>query len=88
MKQAADAGISSIEHIDYAFKAGVKDEATIAGDFAAGRITRDEANRRLDAGFDRPTAMAAYRHFAKQGIFVTPTLNGGRILDFLDADNH
>ncbi len=88
VEQAADAGISSIEHIDYAFKAGVKDEATIAGDFAAGRITRDEANRRLDAGFDRPTAMAAYRHFAKQGIFVTPTLNGGRILDFLDADNH
>ena len=36
VSQAVDAGISSIEHLDYAFKAGVKDEAAIAADFAAG----------------------------------------------------
>ncbi len=86
--QAVDAGISSIEHLDYAYKAGVRDEAAIAADFAAGRIDRAEANRRLDAGFDRDTAMAAYRRFAQRGVAVTPTLNGGRILDFLDADTH
>ncbi len=62
VRQAVDAGLSSIEHLDYAFDAGVKDEAAIAADFAAGRIDRAEANRRLDAGFDRATAMAAYRH--------------------------
>lgn len=50
--QAIDAGISSIEHLDYAFKAGAKNEAAIAADFAAGRIDRAEANRRIDAGFD------------------------------------
>ena len=88
VQQAVDAGISSIEHLDYAFKAGVKDEAAIATDFAAGRIDRAEANRRLDAGFDRDTAMAAYRGFAARGVAVTPTLNGGRILDFLDQDDH
>lgn len=88
VEQAVDAGISSIEHIDYAYKAGVKDEAAIAADFGAGRINRAEANRRLDLGFDRTTAMAAYRSLAAKGVFVTPTLNGGRILDFLDADNH
>lgn len=86
--QAVDAGISSIEHLDYAFKAGVKDEAAIAADFAAGRIDRAEANRRLDAGFDPATAMAAYRHLAAKGVFVTPTLNGGRIIAYLDQDDH
>ncbi|WP_457319717.1 amidohydrolase family protein [Stenotrophomonas sp. P5_B8] len=88
VQQAVDAGISSIEHLDYAYKAGVKDEAAIAADFAAQRIDRAEANRRLDGGFDHATAMAAYRGFAANGVYVTPTLNGGRILDFLDQDDH
>lgn len=86
--QAVDAGIRSLEHIDYAYKAGVKDEVAIAADFAAGRIDRAEANRRLRQGFDRDTALAAYRQLAEKGVFVTPTLNGGRIIDFLDVDNH
>lgn len=88
VNQAVDAGISSIEHLDYAFKAGVKNEAVIAADFAAGRIDRAEANRRLDAGFDPETAKAAYRHLAEKGVSVTPTLNGGRIIAYLDQDDH
>ncbi|MCA0209606.1 MAG: amidohydrolase family protein [Proteobacteria bacterium] len=87
-EQAVDAGISSIEHLDYAYNAGAKDEAAIAADFAAKRIDRTEANRRLDAGFDRDTAMAVYRRFAAKGVFVTPTLNGGRIIAYLDRDDH
>ena len=87
-EQAVDAGISSIEHLDYAYNAGAKDEAAIAADFAAGRIDRAEANRRLDAEFDRDTAMAAYRRFAAKGVFVTPTLNGSRIIAYLDRDDH
>ncbi len=86
--QAVDAGISSIEHLDYAYKAGAKDEAAIAADFAAGRIDRAEANRRVDIGFDPETAMAAYRRFAAKGVSVTPTLNGGRIIAWLDSDTH
>lgn len=86
--QAVDAGISSIEHIGYAYKAGVKDEAVIAAEFAAGRIDRAEAYRRLDAGFDPETAMAAYRKLAAKDVFVTPTLNGGRIIAYLDQDDH
>jgi Amidohydrolase family len=86
--QAVDAGLNSIEHLDYAFKAGVKDEAVIAGDFAAGRIDRAQANQRLDAGFDQATAMRSYRHLAQKGVFVTPTLNGNRIIAWLDRDNH
>jgi imidazolonepropionase-like amidohydrolase len=88
VRQALDAGISSIEHIDYAFKAGAKDEVAIVGDFAAGRITRAEADRRIDADFDEATAMAAYHDLARRGVFVTPTLNGSRILAWLDQDTH
>ena len=86
--QAVDAGLSSIEHLDYAYKAGVADEAAIAADFAAGRIDRAEANRRIDAGFDPGTALAAYRRFAALGVAVTPTLNGSRIIAWLDRDSH
>lgn len=88
VEQAVDAGLASIEHLDYAFKAGSREEAAIAADFGAGRIDRTQANQRLDATFDHETAMAAYRDFARRGVFVTPTLNGGRILDFLDQDDH
>jgi imidazolonepropionase-like amidohydrolase len=88
VRQAVDAGLSSIEHLDYAFDAGAKDEAAIAADFAAGRIDRAEAGRRLDAGFDRATAMESYRYLARKKVFVTPTLNGSRIIAWLDRDTH
>jgi imidazolonepropionase-like amidohydrolase len=88
VEQAADAGLSSIEHLDYAFKAGAKDEAAISAEFGAGKIDRAEANRRIDSDFDRFTAMKAYRRFAAQGIYVTPTLNISRILAYLDRDKH
>jgi imidazolonepropionase-like amidohydrolase len=88
VNQAADAGLNSIEHLDYAFKAGAKDEGAIVEDFASGRMDRAEANRRIDAGFDKNTAMAAYRRLARKGVFVTPTLNGSRILAWLDTDKH
>jgi hypothetical protein len=68
--------------------AGAKDEAAIAVDFGAGRITREQANERLDAGFDPQTAMNAYRYLAGRHVFVTPTLNGSRILAYLDRDSH
>jgi Predicted unsaturated glucuronyl hydrolase involved in regulation of bacterial surface properties, and related proteins len=88
VRQAVDAGLSSIEHLDYAFDAGAKDEAAIAAGFAAGKIDRAEASRRLDAGFDRATAMAMYRYLAAKKVFVTPTLNGSRIIAWLDRDKH
>ncbi len=86
--QAVDAGISSIEHLSYAYVAGVKDEPQIAADFAAGRIGRAEAQARLDAGFDEATALAAYRKLRDQNVFVTPTLNVERLIAYLDSDDH
>lgn len=88
VEQAVDAGISSIEHLDYAYKAGVKDEARIAADYGAGRTTRAEAQAALDAGFDPDTAMAAYRNLRAHKVFVTPTLNIERTLAYLDSEDH
>src|SRR6185436_11641619 len=88
VRQAVDAGLSSIEHMDYAVRAGVKDEPAIVAAFAAGSIDRAEAARRLEAGFDSATAKSAYQFFAQKGIAVTPTLNGSRILAWLDRDTH
>ncbi|MFC3714154.1 amidohydrolase family protein [Sphingoaurantiacus capsulatus] len=86
--QAVAAGLSSIEHLEYAYRAGAADEPAAAADFAAGRIDRAEANRRIDASFDKATAIAAYRRYAKQGLAVTPTLNGSRIIAWLDSEDH
>ncbi|WP_326524617.1 amidohydrolase family protein [Sphingomonas sp.] len=86
--QAVDAGIGSIEHLDYAFKPGVPDEAAIAADFAAGRIDREAANARLDAGFAPATARAAYARLARTGVVVSPTLNISRIIANLDREDH
>lgn len=86
--QAVDAGLSSVEHLDYALNAGVKDEEAIAADYAAGRIDRAEASRRLDQGFDPAYAMQGFRHLAEKGVFVSPTLNGSRIIAYLDREDH
>ena len=88
VRQAIDAGLSSIEHIDYAVRAGVKDEPAIVAAFAVGSIDRAEAANRLDVGFDPATAKSAYKFFAQKGIAVTPTLNGSRIIAWLDRDSH
>lgn len=88
VRQAVEAGLSSIEHMDYAVRAGVKSEPAIVAAFAAGSIDRAEAARRLDNGFDPATAKLAYEFFAQRGIAVTPTLNGSRIIAWLDRDTH
>jgi imidazolonepropionase-like amidohydrolase len=88
IQQAADAGLGSIEHLDYLIKAGSRDEAAISADYAAGKITYGDASAKLVEGFDPALAKAAYRRFAAQGLYVTPTLNMTRILAYLDRDDH
>jgi hypothetical protein len=73
---------------DYAYKAGAKDEAAIAADYAAGRLDRAGVDRRVEADFDDAVAMASYRRLAQKGVFVTPTLNISRIQAWLDTDTH
>ena len=86
--EVSSAGLTSIEHLDYLLKAGSSVEKQVAADFAAGRLTYTQAGQALAAAFEPERAMRAYRELAARGTFVTPTLNGSRIIAYLDRDDH
>ena len=86
--QVVDAGISSIEHLSYAQKAGAKDEARIAADFASGRIDRAEAGAQINAGFDQATAMVSYAKLRERTCSSRPLSIFERLLAFLDSEDH
>jgi len=86
--QASEAGLGSIEHMGFALRMGSPEEAAIAADVAAGRITGAEAAGRTLATFDPATASAGFRRLAARGTFITPTLNGTRVTAYLDQDDH
>ena len=86
--QAVDDGLSSIEHIDYLIKAGSPREAEIGAAYAAGKLTYGAASDAFVDSFDATYARKAYRRLAAKGVYVTPTLNMGRILAFLDREDH
>ena len=88
IQQAVDAGLSSIEHIDYLIKAGSPREAEIGAAFAAGKMSYGEASDAFTDSFDARYAARVYRQLAKSGVSVTPTLNMGRILAYLDGEDH
>jgi len=86
--QAVDDGLSSIEHIDYLIKAGSPKEAEIGAAYAASKVTYGAATDAFVDSFDAAYARKAYRRLAAKGVYVTPTLNMGRILAFLDREDH
>ena len=86
--QAADAGLSSIEHVDYLIKAGSPKEAEIGAAYAAGKMTYGQASDAFVETFDKQYAKGVYHELAKRHIAVTPTLNMGRILAYLDREDH
>jgi imidazolonepropionase-like amidohydrolase len=86
--EAAEAGLSSIEHLDYAMKAGSRDEAAIAADYLAGRYTYAQTMKRYADTFDVATARRTYARLAELGVAVTPTLYGSMVLTYLDRDDH
>ena len=88
IEQAAKAGLSSVEHLDYLIKAGSPQEAAVGTDYAAGKLSYGEASDRFVEAFDPAYAARIYRRLAKIGIYVTPTLNMSRILAYLDRDDH
>jgi imidazolonepropionase-like amidohydrolase len=88
IEQAVDDGLNSIEHIDYLIKAGSPKEKEIGAAFAAGRMTYGEASDAFVDSFDPAYARSVYRTLAAKGVYVTPTLNMGRILAYLDREDH
>ena len=86
--QASAAGLGSIEHIAYAYKAGAPDDAALSAGFAAGKLDAQGVWARAQESFDPVAAKAAYARLAANGTAVTPTLNGSRITAYLDQDDH
>lgn len=88
LEEVSAAGLDSIEHLDYAFKAGSPLEKTLGAKIAEGEITGRDAWTQWNATFDAARAMAAYRNLARHGTAITPTINGSRVVTYLDQDDH
>jgi len=88
IEQAVDTGLNSIEHIDYLIKAGSPREKQVGADYAGGKISYGDATNTFVDSFDPAYARREYRLLAAKGVYVTPTLNMGRILANLDREDH
>ncbi len=86
--EVSAAGLSSIEHIEYAYKAGSPQEAQIGAMVRRGEIDSKEGWNRIQSSFDETTARAAYKRLARRGTAVTPTLNGSFVTTYLDRNDH
>lgn len=88
LDEAAAAGLGSIEHLGYLFKAGSPRESEIAAQYRAGKLTRAQASQAIEDSFDPAVARAGFARLAARGVAVTPTLNGSRVIAYLDRDDH
>ncbi|KIO75265.1 amidohydrolase [Pedobacter lusitanus] len=88
MNQVADAGLSAVEHIGYALKAGTKDEQQISDEISSGTLKGAAVNQKIIADFDEATALKAYRNMTRHGMSLTPTLSISRTIAYLDQDDH
>jgi imidazolonepropionase-like amidohydrolase len=86
--EASAAGLNSIEHLSYAYRAGSTREREVANQFRAGKLTSQEAWTQIENTFDPATAIAAYKTLAARGTAITPTLNGSRVIAYLDQNHH
>ncbi len=75
VREAVELGLSSIEHLSYAVRAGSE-------------RTGQPPARDMIASFDSATAMATYQLMAQRGTAITPTLNISRTLAWLDTETH
>jgi imidazolonepropionase-like amidohydrolase len=88
LDQASEAGLRSIEHMSYLLRGGSPREAELSAAVAAGTMTPAAATTAMIESFDEGTARRTYERLAKRGTAVTPTLNGSRVLAYLDQDTH
>ncbi|MGQ0383443.1 MAG: amidohydrolase family protein [Gammaproteobacteria bacterium] len=88
LDQVSEAGLGSIEHMSYLLRGGSAREAELGAEVAAGRLPAGEAVTAMIDGFDESTALATFGRLAARGTAVTTTLNGSRILAYLDRETH
>ncbi|QDK79753.1 amidohydrolase family protein [Spirosoma sp. KCTC 42546] len=88
MDEVSSAGLGSVEHMSYVFKAGSTRDKEVANKVRTGQLTTRVASPMIAQSFDEATALAVYQRMAKNGTFVVPTLNISRTVAYLDQDNH
>ncbi|WP_238475171.1 amidohydrolase family protein [Sphingomonas cavernae] len=88
VEQAVAGGLSSVEHGDYLIKAGSTEEVQISKDYAEKKLTYAQASDKLVDTFDPALARKEFRKLGSLGLYVTPTQNMGRILAYLDREDH
>ena len=74
--------------MSYLLRGGSAREAELSAAVAAGRMSAGDAVTAMIDGFDEATALATFGRLAARGTAVTPTLNGSRVLAYLDRDTH
>jgi hypothetical protein len=74
--------------MSYLLRGGSPREAELSAAAGTGTMTAADATTAMIDSFDEATALATYRRLAQRGTAVTPTLNGSRILAYLDQDTH
>lgn len=87
LDEVIGAGFTSIEHATYLLRLG-SDEASIRDSLVTGKISRAEAGARYTNEFNQDRAFERYRELGNMGVFVCPTLIGGRQLAFLKETDH
>jgi imidazolonepropionase-like amidohydrolase len=85
--ELVQAGYTSVEHASYLLRLG-SDEDKIKADLTSGKITRAKADSLYTNGFNQQVALEKYKALGKTGLFVCPTLIGGRQLAYLDETDH
>jgi len=88
LAQAVEAGLGTVEHQSYLLRASTPREAELAGQAAAGKLTGRDVMRLSLESYDEASARRAFRHMARHGTAVVPTLWGSRITAYLDQESH
>ena len=88
IEQVSEAGLSSVEHITYLLRAGLKNQKELSNHVANGTLTSRDLSLKALNEFDVVTAQAAFKVLAKNKTAVTPTLSISYATAFLDINDH
>lgn len=85
--ELVEAGFTSIEHASYLLRLGSNENDIVKG-IRNGSTTKVEASNIYAQDFNQQKAIDKYKVLGDKGLYVCPTLIGGRQLAYLDENNH
>ncbi|MEI6087716.1 MAG: amidohydrolase family protein [Bacteroidota bacterium] len=88
LNELSDAGLSTIEHLSYLMRAASKDEERITLLRRENKISAKDASIQLMQSMDSATAIRKFKLLAANATAIVPTMNGSRVVAYLDEDNH